>query len=458
VLFLIIASGLRFYKLDQKSLWYDELHSIIPTNPENSFSSVIEYSYGDQPPLFFVMLYAWFKVFPYDEASGKAFCAILGILGVVAMYFLGKEVADEKVGLAAMFVTACNMFHIYYSQELRFYSLLFLMTVVSFLTFIRLVKEPSLKNQILFVIASTGLLYTHYFGMVVGLSQALIYLLIGLLYKKDKPFFLKGMASGFVILLAFTPWLPIILKDNSISSFWIQDPGPLFFLEYFSRYFNGWWALSFKYILNVLLLGVILLYLWNITTSREPRAKNSNLHNVVIFGWFFLTLIIPYVYTVLKIPMLVDRYTLITLPAVLLMIALGWRSIPNKYLKIFLVAVFVVCLVRVYHRYYNKFKKPEYRELSLEIIQQNTHAYPVLSREAWHLNYFFRKYHAGYEVQPIDSLHPSWLNGKEKFWVVIPQLHLNENQRALIRSGFEIEKELVFYGGMQAELYRRAIR
>ena len=448
-IFLVVGTGLRFYKLDDKSLWYDELHSIIPTAPENSLSSVIEYSTGDQPPLFFILLHSWYQVFPYDEASGKTMTAILGSLGLIAVFFLGKELGGTKIGLAAMLVTACNIFHIYYSQELRFYSLLFLMSTVSFIFFIRFIRNQTARDQLLFTLSTIGLLYTHYFGIVIVLSQAVIFLFLQFYLRKSFSFFLRGLACALITAIAFSPWIPILLKDNQTASFWITDPGPFFFAEYFTRYFNGWWALSFKYLLSGLLLFLVATFFFNVVRNKDEKFPYW-----ILIAWLFLTLAIPYAYTIIKIPMIVDRYTIITLPAVFVIVAFGWEKLPNRYLRIAVLLLFVVLSVRVLNRYYGKFKKPEYRELAHQIVSENTGKSPVLSKEAWHFNFFFKKYEAGYKVININEIEFSdWLKDKDHFYVIYPE-HLSSGTRNLILKSFSLERELVFHQA-NAFLFKR---
>lgn len=450
---LTLGLSLRLYKIDRQGLWYDELHSIIPTNPNNSLVSVIEYCKDDQPPAYFLMLYFWYKLFPYNEASGKVLGAIIGALGIVSMYFLGKEVSGRNVGLAVSFLTAGNIFHVYYSQELRFYGLLFLMTSLSFLFFIRFIKSPTIRNQLFFALTTTLLLYTHYFGLVVTLTQAIIFIIIGLVYRKGLRFFLKGLACAAIVLLAFLPWIPIIVNSLQIKSFWIVDPGPLFFIEYFRFYFTGWWGLSFKYILNWTLFLVLLYYFWTLV-CRARKKQSIEIDHFIILGWGVLTLLIPYMYTVYRMPMLVDRYTIITLPAILLVIAMGWVYIKNVYLKIVLVLIFVVSDFRIHSRYFTRYRKSEYRELAFHIIQENKNSYPVLSQYPWHWNYFFRKFHA-LEVQPMLNLsEPDWIKDKEKIWVIAPQAHLLGGQAEILDSSFLVENELQQYD-CNAVLYAR---
>lgn len=443
LLLVILALGLslRLYRIDRQGLWYDELHSIIPTNPTNSLVSVIEYCKNDQPPVFFLALYFWYNVFPYNEASGKVLCAIIGVLGIVSMYFLGKEVGGRNAGLAVSFLTAGNIYHVYYSQELRFYGLLFLMTSLSFLFFIRFIKSPIIRNQLFLAITTTLLFYTHYFGLVVAMTQAIIFIIIGLVNRKGVRFFLKGLACAAIVLLAFLPWIPVITQDLQIKSFWIVDPGPLFFIEYFRFYFSGYWGLAFKDILNWTLFLVLLYYFWTLL-CRAKKRQRIEIDHFVLIGWGVLTLLIPYLYTVYRMPMLVDRYTIITLPAILLVIAMGWVHIKNVHLKIFLVLIFIISDYRIHSRYFTKYVKSEWRELAFQITQENKNSYPVLSQYPWHWNYFFRKFNAA-EVQPMLNLsEPDWVKNKERIWIIAPQAHLLGGQPEILNASFQVEKEI----------------
>jgi uncharacterized membrane protein len=94
--------------LNYQSLWYDELHSIIPTDPDNSVSSIVEYSKRDQPPGYFLFLHFFFQAFGYNEIVGRLASVLLGAIAIPVMYFLGKEVRGERSGIAAAAFTSLN--------------------------------------------------------------------------------------------------------------------------------------------------------------------------------------------------------------------------------------------------------------------------------------------------------------------------------------------------------------
>ena len=170
---ILLGTGLRLYHLDYQSLWLDEIYSMIGSNPDQSFASMIAYCRNDQPPAFFTLLYYWFKAFGYTPYAGRLLAAIIGVIGIVFVYFLGKEVRDKETGLFAALIAAFNYFQIYYSQEVRFYSLLFLLATLSYLFFIRIIKWDKGSDYFLYVIFTTLAMYTHYYGLVILASQGL---------------------------------------------------------------------------------------------------------------------------------------------------------------------------------------------------------------------------------------------------------------------------------------------
>jgi mannosyltransferase len=453
IVFLLIAALLRLYKLDKDGLWYDELHSIIPTHPNAPLRDVIEYSKLDQPPLFFVMLHGWFKIFPYDEISGKMLCVLLGLLGTCAMFFLGNEIGGRKVGLASMFITALSNFHIYHSQELRFYTLLFLLTSLSIWVFIRFLKFPTVVNACLFIVLSVALLYTHYFALVVVLTEAIIFIVFAIAEKCSLRFWLKGVIIAFVTLILFSPWLPAIFGDLGRTSFWIPEIQVSFFAETFTKYFQGWLPLSFKWVLNVLLLAMMGFFvLWFFSPNRTRSEKRDGL---TLIAWLVLTLAIPYVYSLARMPMLVDRYTMITFPVVIVIIAVGWTSIKPVPAKIIIAVIFVICVGRVTNRYYKKPLKPQYREIAQQVISHNKNKLPVFSDHSWHLNYYAKKYASGYDiktlVRPIGKSVDSLLG----FYVIF-EAHLSDSDKAQISKNFIVKEKFNLFQADAVYYERRA--
>lgn len=206
---ILFAAVIRIYHLDYQSLWLDELYSIIPADPQKLLSSIIETSKHDQPPFFYLYLHYVFTLFGYNEYVGRLACTFVGMLGIVAIYFLGNECHGKSVGLFASFLTAVSFFHVYYSQELRFYTMTFLLSALSYLFFIRAFKNDRIPDFIFYSVSTVLLLYTHFYGIIIFVSQAIIFLIL-LRYRRDSRFIVYSVLSGIVIALAFIPWLSVI--------------------------------------------------------------------------------------------------------------------------------------------------------------------------------------------------------------------------------------------------------
>lgn len=167
VIILIAATLLRFHKLTFQSLWNDEITTLIDADPNLTWGQLFESIRGYEgvhPPLFFIFERYFAFLFGYSDWGARALCALAGITSVWAIFLLGKEIKDEKLGLTASALMCVNYFCIYFSQEARMYSFLLLFTTLSYLFFLKVCKYIKVTDAILFILFTTFLIYTHYFG------------------------------------------------------------------------------------------------------------------------------------------------------------------------------------------------------------------------------------------------------------------------------------------------------
>jgi uncharacterized membrane protein len=457
-LIVVAASFLRLYRLDFQSLWYDELHSIIPTNPQYSIASIIEYCKLDQPPAFFLMLHAWFKILPYNEYTGRLFAAFIGILGIIAIFFLGKEIHSKTAGLFASGLTAINWFHIYFSQELRFYTLLFLGTALSFLFFIRCYKKATRLNYFFYCICSIILVYTHYYAMVVLASQLLIFLIMVMFFKRrETKFIICSLISGLVIALAFIPWLPVVLADNQTTSFWISEPKIYFLAVYLYVYMGK----DYYAIIMTLILGVLfLMYVFSLYKQRVAQDIYTKAIMAILLLWAFLSFFIPYLYSLMAIPMLQERYTIIALPALMIMFSIGWSLIKNQKVRTFVAISIVIstCINFIFFdKYYTKVTKMQFREISTEVVRQNTINADIYSDAAWYFNYYFEVLQAEKKVTHPGGINfEQSLSGKDFVWVLqSPALKGVDNKNYQYLDTYFEAVNHIRYPGISARLYKR---
>ena len=159
------------------------------------------------PPLYYLALKLWSKVFGYNEVGLRSFSIFCGLLAFLFMFFLFKRLGLKKTVFWAMvLVVTTNPFLFYFFSEARMYSLAFLLAAISINALLNF--KVSSFSCLVFIVSSTALLYTHYYG-VFFLSTTLLAFFI--LRKRSKRDFL--LIIPFVL---FIPWTYIILEQIQI--------------------------------------------------------------------------------------------------------------------------------------------------------------------------------------------------------------------------------------------------
>lgn len=162
---LFVGGLLRFSHLTFQSLWLDELHSMMCSRPDVSLRQMLSsFARGgiSHPPLYFVALHAWFDLVGFSEWTARAFSALGGVLGLAALYHLGKEARGRTCGLVACLLGLFNYFHVYYSQEARAYVWMFFLSSCSLLFLIRHLRCGGLRSLGAYIVTVTLAMLTHY--------------------------------------------------------------------------------------------------------------------------------------------------------------------------------------------------------------------------------------------------------------------------------------------------------
>jgi len=243
---LLLALGLRLYRIQAQSLWNDEGTSIALA--ARDLAAITRGAANDiHPPLYYYVLHFWLALFGTSELAVRSLSALLGTLLVLLTFALGRSVAGNTIGLVASFFAALSPFQIYYSQETRMYILCALLGALSVYTFLRLLstwqggftrtnpRASSFRRYLLFVaylIVTILLLYTHYFAVTIILVQNLAFLWWWL--KKDRfpdagyrlLAALRWGVSQAVIGASYLPWLLLTAKQLRV---WPAISEPLHF-------------------------------------------------------------------------------------------------------------------------------------------------------------------------------------------------------------------------------------
>src|SRR3990172_6204434 len=177
---LLLATALRFYRIDAQSFWNDEGNSA--RMGERGVDRIIAGAAGDiHPPLYYLVLQGWRSVFGDSETALRGLSALFGVLPILFTYLLGSRLFEPRVGVIPAFLAAVNPFLIDYSQEARMYMMLAAIGVVATYLLVRLIDFWSLRPRI-------HITHRRYYVLYV-------------------------LALAIAALLLFLPWLPIALRQ-----------------------------------------------------------------------------------------------------------------------------------------------------------------------------------------------------------------------------------------------------
>jgi mannosyltransferase len=125
---ILLALLLRFYKLGEWSFWGDEVFSL--GVKEDGFN----YSIWRQSFAITLIRMAT-SSFGMSEWSARFAPAVIGVLSIPILYFFLRYLFGSYTALAASLFLAVSPWHLYWSQNARFYTLLLLFYTLALLTF-----------------------------------------------------------------------------------------------------------------------------------------------------------------------------------------------------------------------------------------------------------------------------------------------------------------------------------
>lgn len=183
-----VALVLRAWHYGAPSLWWDELVEVITAS--RALPDVLrEVRLGIPPgfgntgamPLDYVLLHVHMALVPmpapeHVEAYLRFPALLWSVTTVAAVYACCRSVFDRTVALLASLWLAFSIAHVLYAAEVRFYSLMTLMTVLQLWAFAVVVARPTLRSWAVYAVVNVLYLLTGLFGAFALVWQYLVFL------------------------------------------------------------------------------------------------------------------------------------------------------------------------------------------------------------------------------------------------------------------------------------------
>lgn len=302
------------------------------------------------PPLHFYYLHYWLEAFGSSEISGRVSSLLLGLLSIIAIYFLGKETFKSKqAGLYASFLVAISSFQSFYSIWTRMYMLFFLLSILSFYFFLRAVKENKPWLWLLAWLTTQLAIYSHLTTLAIPVIQIAF-----IVYLKYKQQISPQVIKRFIIMLTanillFLPWvysfITVRLQIFSARAwyFW-AEPYDLFFINVPIRFMIA--GNTKPIIETVAMILFILLFIIALWTFRKKEGGGWEVSGQLQTGQIF-ALLIAFIPLFAVHALQLNALRLYMLPAIgiYLLFAYGLARIDlGKYKKWLVVGIMVIML------------------------------------------------------------------------------------------------------------------
>jgi uncharacterized membrane protein len=237
-LFVLIAIAFvlaRLWRLTSSCLWFDEIFSVHAAR--HTWAGLVKFAAADiiHPPLFYALLKIWIAIGGESMLWLRLLPCLFSVATILPFALLSRELnlRPAEINLAFLLM-AVSGFQIKYAQEVRMYSLLLLLSVVSIWLFLRFLKHSSArKHLITLTVINLLLVYTHYYGWVLLAVEGLIVLI------SRRRQLMKFLFSVAVLLLVYAPWIYEVAVSRepgrglAQNLGWIPRPGLGDVLQFF---------------------------------------------------------------------------------------------------------------------------------------------------------------------------------------------------------------------------------
>lgn len=206
----LVAFALRFFRLGEWGYWIDEVFTI---------TRVQQTPLALDTPLSRRLIALALQIFGVSDWSGRVVPALVGVLSVPLLYFPVKKIFGTGTALLAVVLLALSPWHLFWSQNARFYTVFMLLYFFAQVFFYFWLETDNswylLFSGIVLALAIWERIFAAFLAPV-----AVVYVLGIYLLKFEKPAGFKVRNFAFVALPAVLVLINLALNPNVLVDFY----------------------------------------------------------------------------------------------------------------------------------------------------------------------------------------------------------------------------------------------
>lgn len=400
VVVLMLAAATRIIDLDSRSLWADEGWTLVLSEGPTAADITQRMAFDQHPPLYFILIHQWRDITGDTEFALRMLSVLTALLAVAGIYQLGKSMFGVETGLLAALLLALWDHHIDLSQDVRHYSQLATLIILSTWFYFRLIQQSpaSRSTRIGYVLLSSALLYSHYLGGFVLICQ-FVHMFV---FVRPWQALRWSMFHFTAICVTFLPWFPVVVRQNQVR--WET---PLYYLnalpstsETYVMVRDAVIGHQYGFIGLLVVLGIFFIYREN---GRDVFRFRPFLPTFFLVLWVVGYVVMTFALNRPGREFLTIRNFIVITPAVVLLAAHGLTNLEFR-LRYLMLSVLVVMMLSTVD---TRQLKPPWREVFQNVATYHQDNEPVLM-DIW-VGDFPGRYYV--EQQTGDST--PWLSLRE---------------------------------------------
>lgn len=345
---LLVAFGLRVYRLGAQSLWYDEAFGIHLANlPIGEATRSMASTFN--PPLYYYLLRFWIPAAGASEFSVRMASVYAGILILPLGYSIAKFMYGRAAGLFTMLFFAISPLYVWHSQNARMYTLLTVAVLVSIWALLRILDDMQRSAHELgrgrwwwlWGLCLGATIYIHTVGVYPVVAQMLILTFFAWRQGRLRAILRRALGIGLALTVIYAPWLWLVVREYKVD-FYPGTLSPLVVITSAFRAFATGDTLSEPIASLATAAGLALLVMAVLTliSSREKAGDSRTSHPAAASLFLLLMTFVPLLIMALalyRIPKFTPRYTIAASPTFFLLLAAGsasWVQLRRRTLAV----------------------------------------------------------------------------------------------------------------------------
>ena len=229
----LVAAALRFYKLGSWSFWIDEIFTV--GRVQAHYSSLEEIIQNVPPnwtwlPLSLLLTSGILNTLGTNEWSARLVPALIGIFSIPILYFPIRRLLGSAVALMAVLLLAVAPWHLYWSQNARYYTALLLFYSLALFAFFFALERDRLGYMLLFIVL-TYLATSERLSALLIVPVVACYLLLLKILPFEKP---PGLRARNLLPLILLPIVGVLFEIYRLV-----EGHQLMISDVYSNFLNG---------------------------------------------------------------------------------------------------------------------------------------------------------------------------------------------------------------------------